>query len=135
MIGRKQDIFRRSIQQVFLMTIPDVFGSTIHDVSMSIHARLRTAREAKGLTPSAVAERMGITVGAVHQHENGSRSPSADSMLKYARIYGASLDWLMRGIGAGPTGESTIVFEPTPSAQPVLPGRRALDLLTKHSKK
>lgn len=55
--------------------------------------RLRAARKAAGLTLREVAERLGTTVQGVHQVETKGR-PSLETAVKYADVYGVSLDFL-----------------------------------------
>jgi transcriptional regulator with XRE-family HTH domain len=69
---------------------------------MSMASRLRSAREAKGLEPAQVSERLGLSEGAVRHHENGTRNPKTKTIAQYSRLYGVSVDWIMRGAGVGP---------------------------------
>lgn len=68
----------------------------------TIGERLKIARIHAGFsTAQAAAESLGMKYPTYAAHENGSRSvPRAYE--KYARRYRVSLDWLLRGIGAGP---------------------------------
>lgn len=77
---------------------------------MSLGNRLRSAREAKGLEPSQVAQRLGITEGAVRHHENGTRTPKSQTIALYSRLYGVSMDWIMRGAGPGPNPSEDAAF-------------------------
>lgn len=77
---------------------------------MSMGPRLRSAREAKGLEPAQVAERLGISEGAVRHHENGTRNPKTKTIAQYSRLYGVSVDWIMRGAGKGPHPSDTAEF-------------------------
>lgn len=65
--------------------------------------RLREARKAKGLSRPTVAERMGLTRGALQHHEQGTADPSMANLAKYAKIYRVSIDWIVFGKGKGPT--------------------------------
>lgn len=77
---------------------------------MSLGNRLRSAREAKGLEPSQVAERLGITEGAVRHHENGTRNPKTATIALYSRLYAVNADWLLRGAGKGATPSDDAEF-------------------------
>lgn len=51
-----------------------------------IGARLRQAREARGLTITALAELLGVTKQAVSQYENGSGSPRPEVLTRLASV-------------------------------------------------
>jgi len=71
-----------------------------------IGARLKLARQAAGFrSAKAAAESLGVAYPTYAQHENGTRGIVREAEL-YARRYKVSLDWLMRGRGAGPAGSS-----------------------------
>lgn len=93
---------------------------------MSMASRLRSAREAKGLEPAQVSERLGLSEGAVRHHENGTRNPKTKTIAQYSRLYGVSVDWIMRGAGPGPTPADTVEFIDLWEAIPE--GERALAL-------
>lgn len=66
--------------------------------------RLAYAREAAGLNRSALALRAGLNPSHVRLIEEGDREhPSGTTLAKLAEALGVSLDWLVRGIGEGPT--------------------------------
>lgn len=73
--------------------------------------RLREARRAVGLSRKAVAERLGLTVGAVQHHETGRSDPEARTVAAYARMYRQTTDWLLLGRGVGPSGAADPVAE------------------------
>lgn len=77
---------------------------------MSMASRLRSAREAKGLDPSQVSERLGLSEAAVRHHENGTRNPKTKTIAQYSRLYGVSVDWILRGVGSGPTPADAAEF-------------------------
>lgn len=77
----------------------------IMDDSEKIAARLRAARLHAGFSSAEeAAASLGIKYPTYAAHENGSRGIGRAQEL-YARRFKVSLDWLKRGIGAGP-GES-----------------------------
>ena len=70
-----------------------------------IGQRLKEARKAAGFkTAKAAAESLGVAYPTYSQHENGTRGIVREADL-YARRFKVSLDWLMRGKGAGPSHE------------------------------
>lgn len=60
-------------------------------------ARLKAAREAKGLTPEAVAAATGCSRATVYNAESGARTPRADTLARWARLYGVTQDSLFEG--------------------------------------
>jgi len=96
---------------------------------MSMASRLRSAREAKGLDLSQVAERLGLSEGAARHHENGTRNPKTKTIAQYSRLYGVSVDWIMRGAGKGPAPSDTAEFIDLWEAIPEEERPLALDIL------
>ncbi|MEI3850065.1 MULTISPECIES: XRE family transcriptional regulator [unclassified Ensifer] len=64
--------------------------------------RLKLARKSAGFkTAREAAESLGVRYPTYSQHENGTRGIVREAEL-YARRFKVSLDWLLRGKGAGP---------------------------------
>lgn len=76
-----------------------------------IGERLRQARKHAGFNSAAeAAESLGVRYPTYAGHENGTRGvPRAAE--KYARRFRVSLDWLLRGIGAGPGEEQEMLSD------------------------
>lgn len=73
---------------------------------IEIGSRLKQARKAAGFkTAKIAAESLGVPYSTYAQHENGTRGITREAEL-YTRRYKISLDWLMRGKGPGPAGQS-----------------------------
>ena len=53
---------------------------------------LKELREKAGLTQEGLAERAGLPIGTVRNHEQGQRLPSFPHAAKLARALGVSLD-------------------------------------------
>ena len=70
----------------------------------TLGGRIRSARKALGLSASALDAAASLTRGHVWQIENG-RKPKIelDTATKLAGALGVSLDWLVRGVGDGPS--------------------------------
>lgn len=49
----------------------------------------------KKMTQKQVADRIGLAISAVSSYESGSRYPSYDVLLKLARIFHVSTDYLL----------------------------------------
>ena len=62
--------------------------------------RLKTLREAKKLNQSQLAERMGITKSMISAYENSIRMPSYGVLIKFAGLFGVSVDYLL-GVDRG----------------------------------
>lgn len=70
-----------------------------------IAERLRQAREHAGFASATdAAASLGMKYATYAGHENGTRGPGR-AAEKYARRFRVSLDWLLRGVGAGPGEE------------------------------
>lgn len=77
--------------------------------TIQIGKRLRLAREHAGFaTATLAAESLGMKYPTYAGHENGNRGVVRKAE-QYARRYRVSLDWLLRGLGAGP-GETDEVI-------------------------
>lgn len=73
-----------------------------------IAARLELAREAAGLTQEQLEVEAGIGRGAYSNIKNGKREkPKAETIEKLARRLGVTVDWVMGGVGDGPTSNPT----------------------------
>lgn len=60
----------------------------------SLGSRLRSARDKSGLTQMEVAEKLGISNGAISGYERNYRDPDTDTLKRLAELYGVSIDWL-----------------------------------------
>lgn len=59
-------------------------------------ARLASARIAAGLTQAQAAQAAGIPYRSVQCWEQGTRSPRVDKLPALAKVYGVTLDALLR---------------------------------------
>lgn len=57
--------------------------------------KLKTLRTQKKLTQKQVADRIGLAISAVSSYEAGTRYPSYEVLLKLARIFHVSTDYLL----------------------------------------
>ena len=57
--------------------------------------RLKQLRKAKHMTQGQVAERIGVTASMVSSYEVDIRLPSYDVLIKIARLFGVTLDYLL----------------------------------------
>lgn len=62
-----------------------------------IGQRLKTLRKEKGLTQEQLGERLGVSSRSVSRWENGVNLPDFDLLLELCRLYGVSLDELLKG--------------------------------------
>lgn len=67
--------------------------------------RLKSLRQERGWTQKRVAQRIGGTASIVSAYENGIRQPSYEALVKLARLYGVSSDYLL-GISGRRTADS-----------------------------
>ena len=57
--------------------------------------KLKSLRIEKNLTQEQVADRIGLAISAVSSYESGTRYPSYDVLVKLARIFHVSTDYLL----------------------------------------
>ena len=57
--------------------------------------RLRTLREDRGLTQTDISKVLGITQKAYSNYETGQRAIPLGSLIKMARYFGTSTDYLL----------------------------------------
>lgn len=67
--------------------------------------RLRACRKATGLSIVEIADQMAVTPQRWGQWERAARTPAIDEMSRFCDIYGASLDFIFRGVVSGMTEE------------------------------
>ena len=56
--------------------------------------RLKKLRDAKGLSQTELAQKLGVTKGTVYRYENNTQSPSLENAAKLALLLDTSLDYL-----------------------------------------
>lgn len=62
---------------------------------VEISGKLKTLRLENGLTQTQVAKRLGVVVSAVSSYESGTRFPSYTVLVKLARMYHVTTDYLL----------------------------------------
>ena len=67
---------------------------------MKLSMRVRKARHQAGLSQQVLAERMGVTSGAVANWESAVAVPAARRLARIANVTGVSYEWLATGRGA-----------------------------------
>lgn len=55
-------------------------------------------RKSVGLTQKEVAKRLGITTAAVSMWETGKTKPRADSLIALAKLYGCTVDDILKEV-------------------------------------
>lgn len=68
-------------------------------VRISLAQRLKTLRMERNLTQEFVAESLNVSRQAVSKWENGSSDPSTANLFALAKLYGISVEELLRGVG------------------------------------
>lgn len=64
---------------------------------MTLGERLKKSRERKNLTQQDAADFMGISNGTLSGYERNYRDPDTETLLKMARLYNVSPDFLLSG--------------------------------------
>ena len=57
---------------------------------------LRLLREARRLTQLQVANKVGVSKATISAYETASKAPSLEVIVRLARFYGVSVDYLVR---------------------------------------
>lgn len=56
--------------------------------------KLKTLREARGLTQLQVAKRIGVSKAMISAYETASKAPSIEVLIRLSRLFGVSVDYL-----------------------------------------
>ena len=69
---------------------------SIEEINMSdFSSRLRECRKLKNLTQQQLASEIGLSCRTVQQYESGERTPTFDGLIKIARFFECSADYLL----------------------------------------
>lgn len=71
----------------------------LHNVWMSLGARIKERREYEKLSQQSLAEMLGVSRGAVAQWEAGNNDPTIDKIAALANALHVSVEWLLTGVG------------------------------------
>lgn len=77
------------------------------DSQATLGDRLSAAREAAGLSQTALASRLGVRLKTLRGWENDLAEPRANRLQMLAAMLGVSLRWLLTGEGEGVTPPPT----------------------------
>ncbi len=58
-------------------------------------SRLRTLRKQAGMTQQQVADQLGVTKSVISFYELNERCPSPDVVVKYAKLFHVTTDYLL----------------------------------------
>lgn len=96
---------------------------------MELFERIRSAREARGITQKAIADHFGIKPVSVTQWESGKSKPETDKFPELAKLLGVRLEWLINNEGERdlPSGEGGPIMPPeVRSAEVPVPERQSM---------
>lgn len=79
--------------------------------AVSLHERLRRARELKFRTSAEAAQAYGFNANTLRSNENGNKPFGRDAAVRYAAAFGVRLEWLLSGRGSMRNVRSTIIVE------------------------
>ena len=65
-------------------------------MELKLGANIAALRKAKGMTQEQLAAALGISPPAVSKWETGAAEPSTSNLLALAKLYGLSVDELLR---------------------------------------
>ena len=66
-------------------------------MSFIFSERLKLARKVKGLTQSAIAKKLGITLRSYQRYEENTRFPDLDIILKMSKVFGLPIQEFFGG--------------------------------------
>lgn len=64
--------------------------------------RIAALRHASGLSQSELGKQLGVSSSAVGMYEQGRREPSVDTLVRIARLFGVTTDYLLTGASRPP---------------------------------
>ncbi|WHA10368.1 helix-turn-helix transcriptional regulator [Enterococcus montenegrensis] len=62
---------------------------------MTFGERLKSLRNKRSLTQSQLGEKLNVTKASISGYENDTRSPDKDTLVKIAKIFGVTTDYLL----------------------------------------
>lgn len=65
----------------------------------TINNRVKSVREALGLTSADFARKLNVKSGTVSMLETGTSKPGAEILIKISDTFGVPTDWLLKGEG------------------------------------
>jgi len=71
---------------------------THHPVDVHVGARLKMLRIQRGMSQTAVAERVGLTFQQIQKYENGSNRISASRLVEFAQALGVPIRAFFEGL-------------------------------------
>ena len=71
-------------------------------------ARIAALRRAAGWNQAELAQRLQISSSAVGMYEQGRREPSAEMLVRMAKVFEVSVDYLLTGMAAQPQDEEAL---------------------------
>lgn len=71
-------------------------------------ARIAVLRRRAGLSQAELAQRLQCSASAVGMYEQGRREPAADTLVRMARIFDVSTDYLLTGNARQPKEEQAL---------------------------
>ncbi|MAN75719.1 MAG: hypothetical protein CML24_00610 [Rhizobiales bacterium] len=96
------------------------------------HTRLREVRESRCISRTKLADTIGVSVSMVGHYETGLNSPSAEALIKIAKILNVSVDYLL---GLSEEKHIKATHESVSFVRPIINGKpasdRQLEMLTK----
>ncbi|PZQ18930.1 MAG: transcriptional regulator [Ancylobacter novellus] len=69
-------------------------------VDVHVGARIRAARETRGISQTALGEAYGVTFQQIQKYEKATNRASASALLAFAKILGVSVDFFFEGLDA-----------------------------------
>lgn len=81
--------------QIDLMRSNYLRGDLVTEMTYCAGSNIKLLRESKAMSRQDLAAKIGTSVQAVYNWENGKNTPTVESAAKLADIFGCTLDWLI----------------------------------------
>ena len=92
---------------------PDLEASWYSDETATFGDRLSGAREAAGMTPQELAQRLGVKLTTLSAWEDDIAEPRGNKLQMVAGMLNVSIRWLLTGQGEGVAPPSESALDPS----------------------
>ncbi|KAF5054186.1 helix-turn-helix protein [anaerobic digester metagenome] len=119
-MGKKQknSVYPDTCAQLRTSNVGSEKSSELGDFSAnheSFGSRVSEARKSFGFTQKDLAQKIGVTTNSIQNYEKG-QVPSGDIVVRLAKEFDCSTDWLLAGEGAGLGQKKTAAWKLTREA-------------------
>lgn|GEM_PF-590760 len=95
---KKYDLSCLILQQICLglsTILVEFDGFFCYTNHMKIHEKIKMLRQQKGWSQTQLANKLNVHSQHISRYERGNSNPSAETLTKFAEIFGVSVDYLL----------------------------------------